>query len=154
MQQPASGLVEQPVYQQPVGQRPIVAQAAWIADKPGVCDSGARSGTGGPLALEGYCPVELSKHERWTKGGAQWAVTYRGATYHCAGPVQRECFLADPERYVPVSHGCDVVALLDEDRNVAGVVDHCVVYEGRLYMFSSAAAVEKFRANPARYAVP
>lgn len=160
-QQPSSSeVIQQPVFNQPVSQRPIVAQAAWIADKPapldkqGITDSGARPGAGGPLALEGYCPVDLSKHERWTKGSAQWAVTYRGATYYCAGPVQRECFLADPERYVPVSQGCDVVALLDEDRNVAGVVDHCVVYQGRLYMFSSAAAVERFRSNPARYAVP
>jgi len=150
----APGVIEQPVFNQPVGQRPIVSQAGWITDKPGASDNGARPKVGGPLALEGYCPVELSKHERWTKGSAQWAVSYRGATYHCAGPVQRECFLADPERYVPVSQGCDVVALLDEDRNVSGVVDHCVVYEGRLYMFSSAAAVEKFRSNPRRYAVP
>ena len=154
VERPVPGVIQQPVFNQPVGQRPIVAQAGWITDKPGASDNGARPGAGGPLALEGYCPVELSKHERWTKGSAQWAVSYRGATYHCAGPVQRECFLADPERYVPVSQGCDVVALLDEDRNVSGVVDHCVVYEGRLYMFSSAAAVEKFRSNPRRYAVP
>ena len=125
-----------PVYEQAEPQ-PAAVQGAWQAEAA--------------PALEGYCPVSLVKHEQWVKGAAKWMVVHDGKTYYLAGEVERECFLIDAERYVAAGGGCDIVVLADTGRTVAGVLDYCVTYDGRLYMFSSAGSLAKFRQNAPRY---
>jgi YHS domain-containing protein len=93
----------------------------------------------------------LGKNGRWVQGDLRWAVTHQGQTFWTSGAIQRECFLADPERYVPAHSGSDPVLLLDERRDVPGKVDYCVSYHGRLYMFCSGATQAKFRQAPERY---
>ena len=105
------------------------------------------------VAIEGYCPVELVQNESWVPGNARWAIVHAGRTYYLAGPVQRECFLANPERYLPAFSGADPVALTEEDRAIAGRANYCVVYDGRLYMFSNANSLARFRQTPDRYAL-
>ena len=72
-------------------------------------------------------------------------------TFCFSNEMQRECFLVDPERYVPAYSGSDAVLLIDGNRAVPGKVDFCVTYDGRLYMFSSAESLAKFRQEPKRY---
>ncbi|RMG01331.1 MAG: hypothetical protein D6741_05335 [Planctomycetota bacterium] len=102
--------------------------------------------------VDGYCPVELVENERWVPGDERWAVEHRGRTYLMSGPEQQQKFLANPDRYAPVLSGLDPVAFLDGQQSTAGVTDYCVVYDGRLYMFSSADHLARFRQNPSRYA--
>lgn len=109
-------------------------------------------GTGRAIsALEGFCPVELVRNERWVPGDARYAAEYRGRVYFLSGPAQHQEFLANPERYVPSHSGIDPVTLV-EGSPVTGKTDYCAVYDGRLYMFSSPETLARFRQDPRRYA--
>jgi YHS domain-containing protein len=108
----------------------------------------------GTVAFNGYCPVELCKNERWVKGDAKWTEVYQGVTYRFSSEVQRECFLTDPERYVPAYGGRDPVLLIDGNETQGGKLQHCVTYNGRLYMFSGPESLSKFHQYPDRYSVP
>ena len=103
------------------------------------------------VALSGYCPVELGRHGRWTPGDLRWTVVYKGWIYRLSGAEQRQQFLADPESFAPVNSCNDPVLSVDEHRNIAGQMAFCAVYNGRLYMFSSAATQAEFNRNPLRY---
>lgn len=103
-------------------------------------------------AFGGYCPVELLENEDWVKGEARFAVEYGGQTYFCAGATQKRRFQTNPERYAPVCNGQDPVLLVDQRTRVDGVIEHCVVYDGRLYVFSGVTSLARFRANPQYYA--
>ena len=48
--------------------------------------------------------------------------------------------------------GNDPVWNVDHNRFVEGRTDFCVVYDGRLYMFTEAATLARFRQDPKRYA--
>ncbi len=104
------------------------------------------------VALGGYCPVELSRHGRWAPGDLRWTVVYKGWIYRLSGAEQRQQFLADPDSFAPVNSCNDPVLSVDEHRTVAGQTAYCAVYDGRLYMFSSAATQAQFNRNPQRYA--
>jgi len=65
-----------------------------------------------------------------------------------------ECFLVDPERYVPAFGGNDPVLMIEQRQNVPGKVDHCASFDGRLYMFSNPATLGRFRQDPRRYILP
>ena len=69
-----------------------------------------------------------------------------------SGPEQQKRFQANPDRYAPVLSGNDPVLAMDENRQVAGRTDFCVVYDGRLYTFADASTLARFRQNPTRYA--
>jgi YHS domain-containing protein len=105
------------------------------------------------VALKSYCPVELIRNGRWARGNPQWTVVYQGSIYRFSGAAQRQAFLANPEAFVPVNGGNDVVLLVDENRTVAGQMTYCATYQDRLYMFSSSATQARFNEAPHRYAV-
>jgi len=156
------------------GQLPTPAVTVWTEDSPDTHvtaasfaaspdknSSGVANSTAGVVAatetvvspaLNGYCPVELVENESWIKGESRFAVEYGSKTYFCAGATQKRKFQTNPERYVPVCNGRDPVLLVDQGALSEGRIDHCVVYDGRLYMFSSAASLARFRQNPQHYA--
>ncbi|MGA2799177.1 MAG: hypothetical protein ABSE63_16480 [Thermoguttaceae bacterium] len=104
-----------------------------------------------PVAVDGFCPVELSLHGRWVQGDPRWTVVYKGFIYRLSSNVQRQEFLADPEKFIPANGGFDPVVSVTQRRNVPGQVNFCAAYKGRVYMFSSAATQEYFRNNPESY---
>ena len=144
-QPPAEGQgpppLQNPVFEQPLQQPSQIAQGAWHQE------------TVSP-ALGGYCPVELVKNERWIKGDSRLVEVYQGTTYVFSSAVQRECFLIDPERYIPAFSGRDPVLMRDHNQQVPGRLEHCATYNGRLYMFSSASSLARFQKEPQRYASP
>jgi YHS domain-containing protein len=103
------------------------------------------------VALEGYCVVELTDHERWTPGSSNWTAVYGGRTFLFSGPDQQRRFLAAPGHYSPACGGNDPVLAAEGNPNVPGKNDYCVACEGKLYLFSGAATLERFRQNPRRY---
>lgn len=105
-----------------------------------------------PVALGGYCPLELIRHGRWTQGDLRFTVVHGGRIYRLSGAEQRKQFLANPNRFVPANSGNDPVASVNEHREVPGQTNYCAIYEGRLYMFSSAATQAEFNQSPERYA--
>ena len=105
-----------------------------------------------PVALNGYCVVELLRNGRWTPGDLRWTVVHGGLIYRLSGDAQRRQFLANPDAFVPAHSGNDAVSLVDEHRAVPGQAAFCATYNGRLYMFSSAANQSQFNRDPRRYA--
>jgi YHS domain-containing protein len=104
------------------------------------------------VALNGYCPVELSRNGRWVLGDLRWTVVYHGWIYRLSGAEQRQQFLDNPDRFAPVNSGNDVVWSVAKNRNIPGQTAYCAIYNNRLYMFSSAATQAEFNRTPERYA--
>ena len=105
------------------------------------------------IALGGYCPVELIRNGRWTRGDLRWTVVHNGWIYRLSGPTERRQFLANPDAFTPAYSGNDPVLAVDEHRTAPGQATCCATYNGRLYMFSNAATQSQFNRNPQRYAV-
>lgn len=149
--------LEPPVYYQPVGaSSPPAGRQTSHTEPPtrGEGFSGQSSVPGeASLALGGFCPVELIKNERWVPGDPACTVVYQGKTYAFSSPIQRECFLVDPDRYAPAFGGADPVVLEEQGREAPGRAEFCVTYDGRLYMFTDAASLARFRQSPERYTV-
>ncbi|NMC19960.1 MAG: hypothetical protein GYA33_06015 [Thermogutta sp.] len=106
--------------------------------------------TSTPL-LDGFCPVRLVENEQWIKGSPRYAAEWKGRVYWLSDAAALKKFVANAERYTPVLSGLDPVMLTQGERK-DGLTDYCVVYDGRLYMFSSAATLARFRQSPRRYA--
>ncbi len=122
-------------------------------NQPSTEDTAVAAATAVPtVALEGYCPVELLRNGRWIAGDLRWTVVYGGHIYRLSGPAQRQAFLENPEAFAPVGSGNDPVLAVDEHSTVPGKSAHCAVYDGRLYMFATAASQAKFNEQPERYA--
>ena len=101
-----------------------------------------------PVGLDGYCPVELVRHEEWIDGKPQFAVEHEGRTYLMSGPQQQRLFRANPERYSPVLAGRDLVLAVNSGDLVPGRTEMCAIYDGRLFMFSSKATLDAFNESP------
>ena len=104
------------------------------------------------FGLDGFCPVQLVENARWQPGKKAWGAIHRGRTYLFAGPEEQRRFLADPDRYAPVSSGDDVVLLLEQGRSVSGCREHGLQFDGHVYLFAGEGTLEKFRSNPHYYA--
>jgi YHS domain-containing protein len=103
------------------------------------------------LALEGYCPVSLSRKHRWEKGDSKYSAVFEGNTFHFAGPEELQAFLKEPLLYAPACNGNDVVRLLDDQQTSPGSRNYGVSYENRNYFFESEKTRAAFEANPTRY---
>jgi YHS domain-containing protein len=64
---------------------------------------------------------------------------------------QKAMFDEDPAKFAPVLGGDCVVCLKDMGKRVAGVPEHALVHNERLYLFPSAEIKAKFEASPDRY---
>ena len=134
---PSAESVRQVQYEAPIDSGKV--EAAADTDRP-------------PLALDGYCPVALSEKENWVPGQERWMMVYEGLAYRFSGPRQRQRFMDDPGRYAPAMSGFDPVLALEKNRWVRGKTDYCIVYQRRLYAFSSAASSARFRQAPDHFA--
>jgi len=105
-----------------------------------------------PIAYDGYCPVELIRNGTWKMGDLRWTVVYGGLIFRLSSPEARQAFLADPKAFAPAYEGHDPVLAVDRHLKTPGSVTYCATYEGRLYMFSSAATQSRFNEEPRRYA--
>lgn len=135
----------------PVG---IVEAAAYVtAESAADVEVGSDNITAPPLALNGYCVVDLIRSGRWTLGDLRWTVVRGGHTYRFSGAAQRQQFLANPEAFMPTYSGNDPVRARDEHCIVQGQLAYCAIYNARLYMFSNPDTQAQFNKNPQRYAV-
>ncbi len=105
-----------------------------------------------PIALDGFCPVQLAEKNVWSPGDRRWGAIHRGRTYLFAGADEQRRFLADPDRYAPVNSGDDVVLALEQNRSVPGTRGYGVSFAGRVYLFADQVSLDKFSKNPKYYA--
>jgi len=101
--------------------------------------------------LEGFCPVSLIENEEWVEGNEQWSVMHDGITYHLSSAAQVQKFLANPEAYTPVMNGADPVLWAETGEKTQGNADNCIVFEGKLFMFTSEENLNKFFENTSAY---
>ncbi len=104
------------------------------------------------FGLDGFCPVQLVENARWQPGKKAWGAVHRGRTYLFAGAEEQRRFLANPDRYAPVSSGDDVVLLLEQGQSVSGHREHGLQFDGHVYLFAGEGTLEKFRSSPRYYA--
>jgi YHS domain-containing protein len=57
------------------------------------------------IAIQGYSPVSYFESGKAEKGDANFAVSYRGVTYHLTSAKQVETFNANPAKYEPAYGG-------------------------------------------------
>lgn len=105
-----------------------------------------------PLGLDGFCPVSLCERQKWVAGDPRWGAIHRGRTYLFVGPDEQRRFFSDPDRYAPVVSGNDVVLATEQGQAVPGYRQYGVVFENRVYLFSSEATLLRFARNPKAYA--
>ena len=119
------------------------------SSRPHAPEAGNAKSAPPTVALNGYCPVELVRNGRWTPGDLRWTVVYDGWIYRLSGPAQRREFQANPEAFTPAYSGNDPVLTVDEHRTVPGQLTYCATYNGRLYVFASAATQLRFNQGSA-----
>lgn len=111
-----------------------------------------RSAAETPLALEGHSAVRLRDGRQWVKGSSHHETVYDGHRYRFQDDAEKQVFLADAAKYVPVLGGDCVVGLVKMDRRIPGKIRHGSHHDGRLFLFANAGAKRLFEANPAEYA--
>jgi YHS domain-containing protein/thiol-disulfide isomerase/thioredoxin len=114
--------------------------------------SAAATSDNPPLALDGYCPVELTEKSVWSLGNRAWGARHRGRTYLFSGPEQQQRFLANPDHYAPVLSGNDVVIAVEAGKAVPGYRQHGVFFADRVYLFANEDSLMKFSKAPHQYA--
>ena len=107
---------------------------------------------GGQYALGGFCPVQLCQRGCWVPGDARFRARYHGRIYVLSGPEEQKRFLAAPSRYAPACDGNDPVVAAEEGQRVPGRVDCSLIFNDRVYLFSTPVSLKQFRENPAQYA--
>ncbi|MCG8585206.1 MAG: thioredoxin family protein [Pirellulales bacterium] len=102
--------------------------------------------------MDAFCPVTLNRDKKWVPGDRRWGVEHQGVVYLFTNEENKKKFLADPNYYAPVLAGHDPVLMTEQRKMEQGRREHGVFYRDRVYMFSGESTLEKFSANPARYA--
>jgi YHS domain-containing protein len=124
---------------------PVVTPGAVITQTP------APQGSP-PLAMDGYCTVELAQRERWVKGDVRYGAVHRGQTYLFSGPEQQKQFLANPDQFGLAMSGYDPVLALEKRQYVPGIRKHGLYFNNRIYLFSSETTLTQFWNAASRYA--
>ena len=124
----------------------IEALERTVAGAEGVSDSKP------PLALDGYCPVELVENWKWVLGSPRFGAIHEGRTYLFKDAEAKSAFLMMPERYAPVLRGSDAVAWFDEGKDLPGSREYGGTYDGRVYLFANKENLSRFYAEAELYA--
>ena len=113
-----------------------------------------QTSSGNPsLGLEGYDSVRLVERRQWTAGDRKWGAIHLGRTYLFTGPEEQQKFLANPNAYAPALSGDDPVIKFDQAQTVIGQRQFGTFYNNRIYLFSGAESLARFKENAERYAV-
>jgi hypothetical protein len=103
--------------------------------------------TGEPVMLLGHDPLAYTSEGRAVPGVPEHTLSMFQRTYHFASAQNRYDFIADPALYEPQYGGfCAHGAAYG--RKVAGDPVRWQIVEGRLFLFSSAAAQAAWNRNP------
>ena len=103
------------------------------------------------IGLEGYCPVCVINSKQWVKGNPNIQASYDGKTYYFPSEEQRQVFLADPAKYIPVLGGDCSVCLVKLNKRVPGSIHHSALSNNRLYLFPSDKQKQMFVDNAGMY---
>jgi YHS domain-containing protein len=102
--------------------------------------------------FKGFCPVGLRDNRVLLDSKPQLFAIHGDRTYYFSTPHARLRFMQNPERYAPMANGMDVVLLVHSNEQRSGRLDFCRWYQDQLYLFTTAASMEAFDADPEVYA--
>ncbi len=103
------------------------------------------------VGVGGYSPVALTDNRQWLNGSSEFVATHEGVDYFLQSAQELEKFNANPKRYVPRLHGCDLVELHRENRATAGAIEYGAFYNGQVFFFASLENRSRFETNPTWY---
>ena len=103
------------------------------------------------VGLDGFSPVALAKHRKWTRGVARHAWDYKDVTYYLTTREELLEFRNNPEAFAPKLLGCDPVILWETDRAVAGDIQYGAFFDGELYLFKTDERRKQFKAKPDKF---
>ena len=125
------------------------------AVRPGPSSTAAASPQLAPrgfhYALDGYCPVTVVDKEQWTPGNVEYREEHGKLIFLFAGPSEQQLFRQNPDRYVPVFSGNDIVLATETGTTASGKRKHGVVYADRIYLFAAEDSLQRFMQEPASY---
>lgn len=113
--------------------------------------SGALLAQSPSVSLRGYDPVAYFTEGRPVKGSADINYDFDDARYLFSSQKNRERFAATPDRYTPQYSGLCATGMALGAKAVADPTVWKIV-DGKLYVFSSPHAREKFESDPAMLA--
>lgn len=105
-------------------------------------------------SLRGYCLVALKDQRQLRKSHAEFELIWEDARYQFSSQEAAERFTQNPERYLPVAGGIDVVAVRRGSRVVDGSLDHAAWFRDQLFLFASDVHLQQFRAEPQQFVDP
>lgn len=103
------------------------------------------------VGVGGFSPVALTEGRQWKKGTPLFRAVHEGVCYFLQDKRELEKFTADPAKYIPHLHGCDLVELYNENRATAGAIEYGAFYKGQVYFFASLENRTRFENNPSWY---
>ncbi len=103
------------------------------------------------IGLHGYSPVSLTEMEAWKTGDAQFKYEFQGVSYQLSSAEELDRFKASPEKFVPALHGCDPVALVNDQVVQAGHIELGVTWRSKVYFFYSKETRDVFLRNPEKF---
>jgi YHS domain-containing protein len=98
------------------------------------------------VILHGYDPVGYFKQKKAVKGNPSLASTYQGATYYFASKADKTEFDKNPSKYVPQYGGFCADSMSKRQKKDSDPTVF-TIYKGKLYLCSSPAAMQDFRAH-------
>ncbi|MCA9064213.1 MAG: hypothetical protein KDA96_14180, partial [Planctomycetaceae bacterium] len=101
-----------------------------------------------PLAFGGICIVSAVEKRKLVRGSTQFSTQYHGQLVVFGSQLEREQFLASPEKYWPMLDGICPVAFVESGSRKAGSFEFAAVYHGRIWLCSSAESLQVFLAHP------
>ena len=104
-----------------------------------------------PVSLRGHDPVSYFTEGRPVKGSASINYDFDDARYLFSSQKNRERFAASPDRYTPQYSGLCATGMALGAKAVADPTVWKIV-DGKLYVFSSPHAREKFEQDPSLHA--
>lgn len=112
-------------------------------------ESRSSEDAGSAAAFGGLCVVSAVEDRELIKGAAKFQVNYRGHILYFASIDKKEQFQAAPATYWPMLDGACAVALLEQEKRVAGSLEFAAVFRKRIWLFSSQKALDEFLSDPA-----
>lgn len=98
------------------------------------------------VAIKGYDTVAYFTEAQPTKGKSEFAFSWNDAQWYFASAAHRDLFAANPDRYAPRFGGSCSMGL-SVGTKVAANPEVWTIVDGRLYLYFSEGARDKFRQN-------
>jgi YHS domain-containing protein/thiol-disulfide isomerase/thioredoxin len=103
------------------------------------------------VGLHGYSPVSLTESETWRVGWSKFRHEFQGVSYQLSSEEELNRFRANPEKFIPALHGCDPVALVNDQVVQAGHLELGVTWRSKVYFFHSPQTRNQFLSDPERF---